>query len=75
MSRHIEVRFVSSNDHKIAEAEAILHPRDIRVIPSSLKIEELQTTNTKKLVEDKLLKAYKAIGPTLSTGGWRQGCS
>lgn len=65
MIRHTEVRFVSSNRHKVAEADAILKPYDIRVIASGLKIEELQTTDTQKLVQDKLLTAYKAIGRPL----------
>ena len=60
-----EIRFVSSNPHKIAEAEAILGPHGIRVIPSTLKIEELQTTDTKRLVRDKLLNAYEQIGRPL----------
>jgi XTP/dITP diphosphohydrolase len=60
-----EIRFVSSNPHKLAEAEAILGPLGIRVIPSSLKIEELQTTDTQRLVRDKLLNAYEQIGRPL----------
>lgn len=64
-STHLEVRFVSNNPHKIGEAEAILGPRGIRVIPSKVKIEELQTTDTPRLVRDKLLKAYEQIGRPL----------
>jgi XTP/dITP diphosphohydrolase len=60
-----EVRFVSSNEHKIAEARAILSPRGVTVVPVSLKIEELQTTDTRQLVHDKLLKAYKQVGRPL----------
>jgi XTP/dITP diphosphohydrolase len=65
MNRHTEVRFVSNNRFKVAEADAILKALDITVIHSILKIEELQTTDTKRLVEDKLLKAYKQIGRPL----------
>lgn len=62
---HTEIRFVSSNEHKIAEAQAILGPHGISVLASKRKIEELQTTDTPKLVRDKLLKAYGAIGRPL----------
>jgi XTP/dITP diphosphohydrolase len=61
---HIEIRFVSSNPYKIAEAQKILGGR-ISVLESKLKIEELQTTDTPKLVRDKLLKAYRQIGRPL----------
>lgn len=40
-------------------------PQGIHVIPLSRKIEELQTTDTKALVRDKLLKAYRLIGRPL----------
>lgn len=59
------VRFVSSNPHKISEAQAILRAKEITVIASAVKIEELQTTDTHKLVRDKLLKAYERIGRPL----------
>ena len=65
MPPHIEIRFVSSNPHKIAEAKKILGGRMISVLESKLKIEELQTTDTRKLVHDKLLKAYREIGRPL----------
>ena len=65
MPAHIEIRFVSSNPHKIAEAKQILEGDNIRVLKSDLKIEELQTTDTLKLVQDKLLKAYRQIGRPL----------
>jgi XTP/dITP diphosphohydrolase len=60
-----EIRFVSSNKHKIAEAKEILEPIGITVSASELKIEELQTTDTSKLVHDKLLKAFQKIGRPL----------
>ena len=64
MPTHIEIRFVSSNPYKVAEAKTILGGR-ISVLESRLKIEELQTTDTPKLVRDKLLKAYRQIGRPL----------
>ena len=65
MSKHLEVRFVSSNKFKIAEAEQILGKSKIKVLASPVKIEELQTTDTRKLVHDKLLKAFNQIGRPL----------
>ena len=60
-----EIRFVSNNEHKLREAAEILSGADVRVIPASLKIDELQTDNTEKLVRDKVLKAVRAIGRPL----------
>lgn len=65
MPPHIEIRFVSGNPFKIAEARTILGDKSISVLESNLKIEELQTTDTRKLVHDKLLKAYREIGRPL----------
>ncbi len=65
MSPRREIRFVSSNPHKIAEAATILSAHGIDVISSTLKIEELQTTNTERLVHDKVLKAFRLIGRPL----------
>jgi XTP/dITP diphosphohydrolase len=64
-TRATELRFVSSNHHKISEATGILGASSIRVVPSSLKIEELQTQDTQKLIRDKVLKAFKEIGRPL----------
>ncbi len=62
MSRqHKEIRFVSGNKFKIAEAEQILSAVGVAVVPVALKIEELQITDTPKLVRDKLLKAFGKI--------------
>lgn len=58
----MDIRFLSSNAHKIREVETILHPRGIRVISSPAKIEEIQTENSQVLVRDKVLKAFKKIG-------------
>ncbi len=65
MDTHTEIRFVSNNPYKIAEAKQILGEQRIAVRESKLKIEELQTTDTHALVRDKLLKAYQAIGRPL----------
>jgi len=60
-----EVRFVSSNPFKIEEAKSILSPVGITVVPVDMKIEELQTTDTERLVKDKALKAFSAIARPL----------
>ena len=65
MPAHMEIRFVSGNPFKIAEAKAILGSRSISVLESNQKIEELQTTDTRRLVQDKLLKAYREVGRPL----------
>jgi XTP/dITP diphosphohydrolase len=62
---HIEIRFASNNRYKVAEARKILSERSILVLESKLKIEELQTTDTDRLVHDKLLKAFQQIGRPL----------
>jgi XTP/dITP diphosphohydrolase len=62
---NIEIRFVSDNPHKLAEAKEILGSKRISIIESKLKIEELQTTDTRNLVRDKLFKAYRKIGRPL----------
>lgn len=63
--KHREIRFVSSNEFKIREAQEILGKQNIQVIGSSLKIEELQTTKTRALVRDKVLKAFAQVGRAL----------
>lgn len=61
----MDIRFVSGNEHKIAEAAAILEASGITVKASSIKIEELQTADTQRLVRDKLLKAFEKLGRPL----------
>jgi XTP/dITP diphosphohydrolase len=61
----MKIRFVSSNRHKIDEVTAIMTPVGVEVVPASIKIEELQTNDVSKLVEDKLIKAFRAIGRPL----------
>lgn len=58
----MEIRFVSSNKYKIAEVRSILNAAGVTIIPSSLKIEEIQTEDVYKLVRDKVLKAFYWIG-------------
>lgn len=61
----LEVRFISSNEFKIAEAKGILYRSSIDVVPISLKIEELQTEDTHALVKDKAIKAFRSVGRSL----------
>jgi XTP/dITP diphosphohydrolase len=58
----VEIRFLSSNIHKIREVEAILGLVGVRVISAPTKIEEIQTEDVHRLVRDKALKAFERIG-------------
>ena len=59
------LRFLSGNKYKITEAQRILGALDVHIIPIPQKIEELQTTDTERLVRDKVLKAYSFTGRPL----------
>jgi XTP/dITP diphosphohydrolase len=61
----MELRFLSGNQHKVTEVQKILGDIGIKVIPYSAKIEEIQTEDEKKLIRDKLLKAFEMIGRRL----------
>jgi XTP/dITP diphosphohydrolase len=61
----LEVRFVSGNPHKIEEARRILEGTDVKIVPSKIKIEELQIADIGKLVQDKVLKAFARLGRPL----------
>lgn len=58
----MDIRFLSSNIHKIQEVEAILGPVGINVVATPIKIEEIQTEDVQRLVRDKVLKAFAQIG-------------
>ena len=60
-----QLRFLSGNQFKIKEAEQILGAVGVEVVPIRHKIEELQTTDTVKLVRDKALKAFAYTGRPL----------
>ena len=62
---NIQVRFVTSNPFKAAEAQEILGPIGVRVVPIEMKIEELQTTDTHRLVRDKAVRAFANIARPL----------
>lgn len=65
MASGLEVRFVSKNKKKLAEAQSILGSVGVKVIAAEVEIAEIQTANTETLIKDKLLKAYKRIGRPL----------
>lgn len=58
----MKIRFLTANKFKIQEAQEILQSHSIEVIAYSEKIEELQTTDTERMVKDKVLRAFKIIG-------------
>lgn len=61
----LKIRFISGNTFKIDEAKAILKGSNVEVIPLKIKLEEIQTEDTNKLVKDKALKAFQKIGRPL----------
>lgn len=61
----MKIRFLSSNEFKIGETKKMFEDSNIEIVPLKIKIEELQTSDEKKLVKDKLLKAFKKIGKPL----------
>jgi XTP/dITP diphosphohydrolase len=65
VAKQNELRFVSNNPLKIGEAKDILGQHGISVVAVPLKIDELQTTDANKLVHDKVLKAFEAVGRPL----------
>lgn len=61
---------MSGNKHKIFEVERILGPVGVEIVPVSKKIEELQTEDVDRLVRDKLVKAFEAIGSSTVRGAY-----
>jgi XTP/dITP diphosphohydrolase len=61
----LEIRFLSGNSFKIEEASLILKEAGVSVVPVNVKVEELQTEDTFRLVKDKALKAFAKIGRPL----------
>ncbi len=56
-----EIRFISQNQHKIKEVGQILSGVGVKVKPTKLRIEELQTQDVNVLIRDKALKAFDQI--------------
>lgn len=61
----MRIRFLSKNEHKVAEAKKILGPLGVEVIPITLPIHELQTLDVEVIVRDKVLRAFNRIGHRL----------
>jgi XTP/dITP diphosphohydrolase len=61
----VDIRFVSRNPHKLKEASAILASASVSVIPLDIRIEELQTGDSGRLVKDKTMKAFRMVGRPL----------
>jgi XTP/dITP diphosphohydrolase len=61
----LRIRFLSRNQEKIGEVQRILGPAGVDIAPVNMVIEELQTDNVDRLVRDKLIKAFEAIGRPL----------
>ena len=57
----MKLLFVSQNPDKISEAISLCAPRGIEIEPYKEKVEELQTDDSKRLVRDKLLKAFRRV--------------
>lgn len=61
----MKIRFVSRNEHKLAEAKVILDKVGIEIVPLKQTIEELQTIDASRLVRDKAFRAFSRIGRPL----------
>ncbi|MDI6626461.1 MAG: non-canonical purine NTP pyrophosphatase [Rhodococcus sp. (in: high G+C Gram-positive bacteria)] len=59
------IRFLSRNPHKLAEAAKILEPSGVSVTKISEQVDELQTSQTTKLVKDKAIRAFQIVGREL----------
>ena len=60
----MRLRFLSSNERKIAEVRAILEPR-VEVIAVQRRLDELQSDDIELLVRDKCIRAFRMIGRPL----------
>jgi XTP/dITP diphosphohydrolase len=57
----VKIWFLTNNDYKHAEMRSILSPHKLDVQQLQARIDEIQTEDMEKLVEDKTLKAFEAI--------------
>lgn len=56
-----DLRFLSGNQFKIDEVQAIMSKINIEVIPVDYKINEIQTIDVHGLVHDKCIKAFQKV--------------
>jgi XTP/dITP diphosphohydrolase len=61
----MQIRFLSGNQHKLAEASTILRAAGVEVIPAAVAIPELQVADMEALVRDKALRAFQRLGRPL----------
>ncbi|WP_263705365.1 non-canonical purine NTP pyrophosphatase [Shouchella tritolerans] len=61
----MKIRFVSGNPYKLKEAQQILSEIGIEVIAVDTNINEIQTDDQKKIVHDKVIRAFKLVGRPL----------
>ena len=61
----MKIRFMSGNEHKIREAQDILSTIGLQVVSVKTKINEIQSEDSKELVKDKVIKAFKQVGRPL----------
>lgn len=60
-----EIYFLSKNKYKLKEVKEILNLKNYEICLNEEKIEEIQSKDMIKIVEDKLLKAFKKISRPL----------
>lgn len=65
MEVQMRIRFLSKNKHKIAEAEKILKPLHVEVVPITMQIDELQALDVEVIIRNKVLHAFDRIGHRL----------
>lgn len=58
----MNIYFLSSNKHKIAEVQSILNSETITVLSVTEKINEIQSNDMSEIAIDKALKAFMRIG-------------
>jgi XTP/dITP diphosphohydrolase len=58
----MRVRFLSSNERKIAETQAILEGTSVEVIPVRRRLHEIQDADLDHLVREKCVQAFRLIG-------------
>ena len=58
----MNIYFLSSNKHKLAEVQKILNSEAITVLPVNEKINEIQSNDMSEIAIDKALKAFIHIG-------------
>lgn len=58
----MRIRFLSRNQHKIAEASTILKSVGVELVAVHLPIDEIQSDNVQAIVRNKTLRAFHLLG-------------